>query len=70
MSLIDLAIKHGVLEIQRASAESLKELKMAAARKKKTALKNIIKKSGSAKKLLYLNSRDPLVQKFLGKIKR
>jgi len=70
MSLIDLAIKHGVLEIQQASAESLKELKMAAARKKKTALKNIIKKSGSAKKLLYLNSRDPLVQKFLGKIKR
>jgi coenzyme F420 hydrogenase subunit beta len=70
MRLIDLAVKHGVLEIKQAPAESLKELKMAAARKKKAALKNIIKKSGSAKNLLYLNSSDPLVKEFLGKMKR
>jgi coenzyme F420 hydrogenase subunit beta len=64
--LVELAVKRGVLEVRDATTESLKELKNAAANKKKQALKNIIQKSGSAKKLLYLNSRDPVVQKFLG----
>ena len=67
--LVDLAVKSGILEIREASAESLKELKKAASEKKKKALKNIIRKTGSAKKLLYLNNHDPIVQKFLGKIK-
>ena len=67
--LVDLAVKRGILEIREASAESLKELKKAASEKKKKALKNIIRKTGSAKKLLYLNNHDPIVQKFLGKIK-
>jgi coenzyme F420 hydrogenase subunit beta len=65
--LVDLAVKRGVLEVREASAESLKELKTAAAGKKKNALKNIIRKSGSAKKLLYLDGRDPAVLKYLTK---
>ena len=50
--LVDLAVKRGVLEIREAPAESLKELKDAAVKKKKEALKNIIQKSGSVKKSL------------------
>ena len=64
--LVELAVKRGVLEVREAPAESLKELKDAAVKKKKEALKNIIQKSGSVKKLLYLDSRDPAVQKYLG----
>jgi len=63
--LVELAVKRGTLEVQEASAESLKELKDAAANKKKQALKNIIRKSGSVKKLLYLDSRDPVVKNYL-----
>jgi coenzyme F420 hydrogenase subunit beta len=65
--LVDLAVNRGVLEIRQAPAEALKELKKAAAAKKRTALKNIIRKSGSAKNLLYLRSSDPFVKKFLAK---
>jgi coenzyme F420 hydrogenase subunit beta len=65
--LVDLAVKRGVLEVREASAESLKELKDAAVKKKKEVLKNIIQKSGSIKKMLYLDGRDPVVQKFLTK---
>jgi coenzyme F420-reducing hydrogenase beta subunit len=65
--LVELAIKRGVLEIREAPEESLQELKKAAVEKKKTALKNIIRKSGSAKNLLYLDRRDAVVQKFLAK---
>jgi coenzyme F420 hydrogenase subunit beta len=63
--LVELAVKSGALEIREASAESLQELKKAAMEKKNTALRNIIRKSGSAKNLLYLDRHDPLVQKFL-----
>jgi coenzyme F420 hydrogenase subunit beta len=63
--LVDLAIKKEVLEVREAPAESLKELKDAAAKKKKEALKNIIQKSGSVKNLLYLDSRDPVILKYL-----
>lgn len=63
--LIELAVKRGVLEIREAPVESLRELKKAAAEKKKTALKNIVRKSGSAKNLLYLDRRDAAVQTFL-----
>jgi coenzyme F420 hydrogenase subunit beta len=65
--LVDLAVKRGILEVREAPAESLKELKDAAIKKKKEALKNIIQKSGSIKKLLYLDSRDPIVLKYLTK---
>ncbi|HOG11339.1 MAG TPA: Coenzyme F420 hydrogenase/dehydrogenase, beta subunit C-terminal domain [Smithella sp.] len=63
--LTDLAVEKGVLELREAPADSLKELKEAAVNKKKNALKNIIQKSGSAKNLLYLDSRDPAVLKYL-----
>ena len=63
--LVDLAVRKGVLEIREAPAESLKELKEAAVNKKKNALKNIIRKSGSAKNLLYLDAGDPVVKKYL-----
>ena len=63
--LVELAIKRGVLEIREAPVESLQELKKAAMEKKNTALRNIIRKSGSAKKFLYLDRHDPIVQKFL-----
>lgn len=63
--LIDLAVNRGVLEIREAPVASLKELKDAAVNKKKNALKNIVRKSGSAKNLLYLDSRDPAVLKYL-----
>lgn len=66
--LVDLAVKRRVLEIREAPAVSLKELKDAAVKKKMEALKNIIQKSGSVKKKLYLDSRDPIVRKFLTKI--
>jgi coenzyme F420 hydrogenase subunit beta len=68
--LVDLAVNRGVLEIRPAPVEALQELKKAAAAKKRTALKNIIRKSGSAKNLLYLRSSDPFVKKFLAKNKR
>ena len=57
-ALIDLAIKKGILETKETPQESLRDLKKAALEKKKNALKNIMRKSGSAKKLLYLDSRD------------
>jgi coenzyme F420 hydrogenase subunit beta len=63
--LVDLAVKKGTLEIREAPEESLRELKEAAVNKKKNALKNIVRKTGSVKKLLYLNGRDPVVKKYL-----
>ena len=66
-NLIELAIKRGVLEVREAPAESLRQLKNAAGEKKKAALQNIIRKSGSAKNLLYLDRHDPVVRMFLAK---
>jgi len=63
--LVDLAVKRGVLEVREAPAKSLKELKDAAVKKKKESLKNIVRKSGSIKNLLYLDGRDPAVKKYL-----
>jgi coenzyme F420 hydrogenase subunit beta len=68
--LVDLALHRGILELREAPAGTLKELKEAAAEKKKTALKNIVRKSGSVRNLLYLSSSDPLVKKFMVRIKR
>jgi len=63
--LVDLAVRKGVLEVREAPVESLKELKVAAVKKKKEALKNIVRTSGSIKNLLYLDGRDPAVLKYL-----
>lgn len=68
--LVELAVKKGVLEIREAPVESLKELKDAAVKKKNEALKNIIRKSGSVKNLLYLDEKDPAAKKYLGVDKR
>jgi coenzyme F420 hydrogenase subunit beta len=65
--LIELAIKRGVLEVKEAPAESLLQLKNAASEKKRTALQNIIRKTRSAKNLLYLDCHDPVVRRFLAK---
>jgi len=63
--LIDLAVKRGVLEAKEAPGESLRQLKVAALEKKKNALKNIARKSGSAKNLLYLDSVDTVTKEIL-----
>lgn len=63
--LLDLAVKRGDLEIREAPLENLSELKDMAVKKKKEALKNIIRKSGSVRNLLYLDSSDPMVKKYL-----
>ncbi len=68
--LVDLALQRGILEVRIAPDGILKELKEAAAEKKRTALKNIIRKSGSVRNLLYLSSSDPLLKKFMVRIKR
>ena len=65
--LVELAVKRGVLEVREAPAASLQELKDAALNKKNNALKNIIRKSGSVKNLLYLDHLDPAVMKYLTK---
>lgn len=67
--LVDLAVKRGVLEIRETPIENLTELKEAAVKKKKEALKNIIQKSGSVKDLLYLDRYDPVVKRYLTKKK-
>lgn len=64
-NLLDLALEKGILEIREAPAPALHELKKAAADKKRKALSNIMKKSRSAKDLLYLKGDDPVVKKFL-----
>jgi len=63
--LIDLAVKKCVLEIKDAPQESLHDLKKAALEKKKNALANITRKSGSTKNLLYLDSCDALMREIL-----
>ncbi len=63
--LLEIAVARGVLEIREAPPQALQELKNAAVEKKKKALKNIVEKSGSVKNLLYLNTNDPVLKKYL-----
>lgn len=63
--LLELAVARGALEIREAPLSALQDLKNAAAEKKRKALKNIVEKSGSAKNLLYLNTNDPVLKKYL-----
>jgi len=63
--LLEMAAARAVLEIREAPASAMRELRNAAADKKRKALKNIVEKSRSVKKLLYLNSDDPVVKKYL-----
>ncbi|KAF0158242.1 MAG: Coenzyme hydrogenase/dehydrogenase beta subunit C-terminal domain protein [Syntrophaceae bacterium] len=63
--VMELAVARGALEIWEAPASALQDLKNVAAEKKRKALKNIVEKSRSVKNLLYLNSDDPVVKKYL-----
>lgn len=68
--LLELAVARGALEIREAPASALRDLKKAAAEKKRKALKNIIKKSGSVKNLLYLRDDDPVVRHYLDDVQK
>lgn len=61
--LIELARQKGALEIREAPAGALRELKEAAAEKKRQGLENIVAKSGSKKNLLYLKNYGPAAGK-------
>lgn len=63
--LIRMALEKGVLEIREAPMHALQALKNAAVEKKKKALRNIVMKSRSKKKLLYLKNDDPVIRKYL-----
>ncbi|MBA4396225.1 MAG: hypothetical protein C0394_02365 [Syntrophus sp. (in: bacteria)] len=58
MKLMQRAKDTGVLEFHDVPAGSLDTLKKAAAVKKKTALNNLVKKSGNDDDLIYLDARD------------
>jgi coenzyme F420 hydrogenase subunit beta len=60
-ALMDKARERGVLEFREAPAGGLETLKAAAVKKKKEAVKNLVKKSGKADDLLYLDARDRVI---------
>ncbi|MDI6776570.1 MAG: Coenzyme F420 hydrogenase/dehydrogenase, beta subunit C-terminal domain [Syntrophales bacterium] len=64
--LVQLARARGLLEFREAPRGSLDELKRAAMEKKRTALKNIVGKSGSSHDLVYLDRCDPVVRMLQG----
>lgn len=64
--LLKLARERGILELRSAPESMLAELKAAARKKKEGALQNLIKKSGSAEELIYLNRNDPAVCSIMG----
>ena len=57
--LIELAKIRGLLEFREVPEGNLERLKQASQNKKKTAIKNLIKKSHRSSDLLYLDHRDP-----------
>jgi len=57
--LIELAKIRGLLEFRDVPDGNLERLKQASLNKKRTAIKNLTKKSGRSDELLYLNHRDP-----------
>ncbi len=63
--LLELAISCGVLEFRGVPQGNLERLKVAAANKKRGAIKNIIQKSGSANNLLYIDNEDPTIKLFM-----
>ena len=64
--LVQLAHARGLLEFREAPREALDELKNSAMEKKRTALKNIVARSGSSSDLLYLDCFDPEVRMLQG----
>lgn len=61
MALMALARNSGTLEFHDVPTGNLEMLKKAAWEKKRTALKNLVEKSGSADDLIYLDARDRLL---------
>ena len=61
MDLLDLAKKRGILEFHDYSPDVFEALKSAALAKKKTALENIMARSGKREDLIYLRGDDPQV---------
>lgn len=57
--LMELARTRGLLEFREVPEGNLERLKQASQNKKKTAIKNLIKKSHRSSDLLYLDHRDP-----------
>jgi coenzyme F420 hydrogenase subunit beta len=63
--LVELAVSRGLLEVQEVPEGNLEKLKEASMNKKRTAIKNLKKKSGTSKDLLYLDRADPYWKKLL-----
>jgi len=62
---VEMAVKQGKLETSTLPAEKLAHLKEAALNKKKRALGEIVKMTGSKKDLLYLGLSPTLVDRLL-----
>jgi coenzyme F420 hydrogenase subunit beta len=63
--LFELAKSRGILELREMPAGHLERLKRASLNKKRTAVKNLIAKSGSRENLLYLDHQDPSLRTLL-----
>ena len=63
--LIEKAVKQGVITIKTMPEENLRHLRDASLLKKKRALKNICRKTGSTDDLLYLKNCPPVVRRLL-----
>jgi len=63
--LIELARSRGLLEFRDVPEGNLERLKKASMNKKGAAVKNLREKSGNPEDLLYLNNRDPVLEKLL-----
>ena len=65
VKLIETAKAKGKLETGHLPSQNLAHLKEAALLKKKRALKEIVKKTGDKKKLLYLGLQESIVERLL-----
>jgi coenzyme F420 hydrogenase subunit beta len=66
LELMELARSRGLLEFRDIPAGNLERLKKASANKKRTAIKNLIEKSGNPSDLLYLDCHDPVLRSLVG----
>ena len=60
--LLEMARSRGLLEFRDMPEGNLERLKKASVNKKRTALKNLVGKSGNPKDLLYLDGQDPVLR--------
>jgi coenzyme F420 hydrogenase subunit beta len=64
--LLEMAKSRGLLEFHAMPEGNLERLKKASVNKKKTAIRNLIGKSGNPKDLLYLDGQDPVLKTLMG----